>query len=98
MATCLTSEVMGLGPDDGIDHDAMLPPYRQLAEILKARVKRGDWQPGRPIASRVQLVQEYGIAHTTVARTIDVLVEEGVLVVVPRRGTYVAETAEGPGK
>ncbi|WP_415654059.1 GntR family transcriptional regulator, partial [Saccharomonospora xinjiangensis] len=34
---------------------------------------------------------EYGLARTTVRRAIKLLVEEGVVFVVPQRGTYVAE-------
>jgi len=71
-------------------------PYRQLADIIKARIKRGDWQPGQPIASEPQLVREYGIARTTVRRALDVLVEERVVWKVQGRGTYVGQPpAEG---
>ena len=77
--------------DAGIDHGAPLTPYRQLAEILRARIARGDWAPGRAIASETQLVQEYGLARSTVRRALDVLTEEGLIFVVPQRGRYVAE-------
>jgi DNA-binding GntR family transcriptional regulator len=80
---------MELGPDDEIDHGAPLPPYKQLAAILTARIERGDWQPDRAIPSEQRLVQQYGIARATVRRAIARLVEQGVLYVVPQRGTYV---------
>jgi|HigsolmetaAR206D_1030411.scaffolds.fasta_scaffold04358_3 Transcriptional regulators len=51
---------MELGPDDEIDHGAPLPPYKQLAAILTARIERGDWQPDRAIPSEQRLVQQYG--------------------------------------
>lgn len=82
---------MEFGPDDAIDYDGPVTPYRQLAAILKARIERGDWQPHRAIPSEARLVQEYGPARTTVRRAIALLVEEGVVYVVPQRGTYVAE-------
>ncbi|OKI14230.1 GntR family transcriptional regulator [Streptomyces sp. CB03911] len=81
---------MDYGPDDEIDYEAPTTPYRQLAAILKARIARGDWAPQRAIASESQLVQQYGLARSTVRRTIALLVEEGVLFVVPQRGTYVS--------
>jgi GntR family transcriptional regulator len=84
---------MDYGPDDAIDYEAPLTPYRQLAEILRARIVRGDWQPGRAIASESQLVQQYGLARSTVRRTIALLVQEGDLFVVPHRGTYVSRPA-----
>lgn len=80
-----------MDPDAEIDHDGMLTPYRQLADILRARIARGDWAPGRRIASENDLVQQYGIARTTVRRGIAVLVEEGLLTVVPQRGMFVTE-------
>ncbi|WP_229398849.1 GntR family transcriptional regulator [Micromonospora okii] len=76
-------------PDGRIDPGAPLAPYRQLAGILAARIRRGDWQPNRAIPSEAQLVQEYGIARATVRRAIAVLVDQDVLFVVPQRGTFV---------
>lgn len=91
---------MAYGPDDTIDHEAPLTPYRQLAEILRARIARGDWAPGRRIASETALVQQYGLARTTVRRAIAVLRDEGDVEVVPQRGTYVAQPApeDEPGE
>ncbi|MFI7022792.1 GntR family transcriptional regulator [Micromonospora sp. NPDC049900] len=83
-------------PDADIDHGAPLPPYRQLAGILTARIRRGDWQPNRAIPSEAQLVQEYGLARATVRRAIAVLVDQGVLFVVPQRGTFVKPESEQP--
>ncbi|WP_127355943.1 GntR family transcriptional regulator [Actinacidiphila soli] len=82
---------MVIDPDAEIDPGAPLTPYRQLAEILRARIQRGDWAPGRAIQSETQLVQQYGLARSTVRRAIAVLVEDGTLFVVPQRGTFVAE-------
>ncbi|GIJ22370.1 GntR family transcriptional regulator [Micromonospora lutea] len=83
-------------PDGDIDHGAPLPPYRQLAGILAARIRRGDWQPNRAIPSEAHLVQEYGLARATVRRAIAVLVDQGVLFVVPQRGTFVKPDSEQP--
>lgn len=100
MLTCRalpSVEIMAADPDAEIDHEGPVTPYRQLAEILKARIARGDWAEGRPIASETRLVQEYGIARTTVRRALDVLVEERVVWKVQGRGTYVGQPpAENP--
>jgi GntR family transcriptional regulator len=87
-----------MGPDDEIEHDGPVPPYRQLAEILRARIKAGEWGPNRPIPSEPQLVQRYGIARSTVRRALAVLIEDGLVYTVPQRGTYVAENALGPSR
>ncbi|WP_324605790.1 GntR family transcriptional regulator [Streptomyces sp. NRRL B-24484] len=80
-------------PDDAIDYEAPRTPYRQLAAILRARIARGDRQQGRAAAGDAQLVQQYGLARSTVRRTVALLVGGGVLSVVPQRGTYVATAA-----
>jgi GntR family transcriptional regulator len=82
---------MAVDPDAEIDHEGPVTPYRQLAEILKARIARGDWAEGRPIASETRLVQEYGLARSTVRRAIAVLAEEGAVWTVQGRGTYVGQ-------
>lgn len=82
---------MASNPDAEIDHEGPVTPYRQLAEILKARIARGDWAEGRPIASETRLVQEYGLARSTVRRAIAVLAEEQVVWTVQGRGTYVGQ-------
>ncbi|MGW4603756.1 GntR family transcriptional regulator [Streptomyces sp. NPDC004532] len=87
---------MAIDPDAEIDHEGPVTPYRQLAEILKARIARGDWAEGRPIASETRLVQEYGLARSTVRRAIAALAEDGVVWTVQGRGTYVGQpTVEG---
>jgi GntR family transcriptional regulator len=85
---------MAVNPDAEIDHEGPVTPYRQLAEILRARIARGDWAPGRPIASETRLVQEYGLARSTVRRAIAVLVEDGDVWKVQGRGTYVGQPPE----
>ncbi|MEF9521226.1 GntR family transcriptional regulator [Streptomyces sp. RB13] len=82
---------MATNPDAEIDHEGPVTPYRQLAEILKARIARGDWAEGRPIASENSLVQQYGLARTTVRRAIAALAEERVVWTVQGRGTYVGQ-------
>ncbi|MDN3240981.1 GntR family transcriptional regulator [Glycomyces tritici] len=80
--------------DAVIDHEAPTPVYAQLAAILRARIERGDWQPGRRIMSEAQLVQAYGLARETTRKAVRVLIEEGVLFTVPGRGTFVTDDGE----
>lgn len=72
-----------------IDPDGPVPYYRQLADMLREQIVRGDLPPGRAIPSASRLVQEYGVARGTALRAIRVLVEEGLCFVVPGKGTYV---------
>jgi GntR family transcriptional regulator len=90
-----TVSPMEYGPDDQVERDAPTPPFQQLAGILRARVKRGDWKPNRAIPSENTLADEYDLSRPTVRRAIAVLVEDGLVYAVPGRGTYVAEQKPG---
>ena len=77
----------------GVDHESNVPPYRQVAGILRARIQDGELAPKQRLPSIAGLVQEYGIARTTAAKALKVLVDEGLAEVVPGWGTYVTERA-----
>ena len=72
-----------------VDHDSNVPPYRQVAAILRERIGSGELGPHQRLPSIAGLVQEYGIARTTAAKALRVLVDEGLAEVVPGWGTYV---------
>jgi GntR family transcriptional regulator len=74
-----------------LDPDGPTPLYQQLAALLRARIDSGDLPPDRPIPSVARLVQEYGVARGTALHAVEVLREEGLVVVVPGRGTYVVD-------
>lgn len=67
-----------------------MPPYRQVAAILRGRIESGELRPHHRLPSIADLVQEYGIARTTAAKALKLLVEDGLAEVVPGWGTYVA--------
>jgi GntR family transcriptional regulator len=73
-----------------VDHGSPEPAYLQLAGILRARIKAGEWQSG-PLPSGPALEQEYGVGRDTVLRAISILRDEGLVFTVKRRGTYVAK-------
>ncbi|MFE5562161.1 GntR family transcriptional regulator [Streptomyces sp. NPDC056544] len=88
---------MEYGPDDQVQRDAPDAPFQQLAGILRARVKRGDWKPNRAIPGENALASEYGLSRPTVRRAIATLADEELLYALPGRGTYVAELKpQGP--
>ncbi|QOC89893.1 winged helix-turn-helix domain-containing protein [Micromonospora craniellae] len=65
-----------------IDPASGVPVYRQLADVLRARIVAGEWLPGARLPSETRLVQEYGIGRTTVRRAIAALRSAGVIEVV----------------
>lgn len=73
-----------------IDPHGKTPSYRQLADQLRARIERGDYQPRQPIPSLKQLQQETALAMGTIQRAVQILEDEGVVYTVPGRGTFVS--------
>ena len=67
-----------------------MPSYRQLADLLRARIETGDLAPGDLIPSETSLVQDTGLARGTVRRAMQVLRDEGAIVTIPGRGSFVA--------
>ncbi|HEV2373538.1 MAG TPA: winged helix-turn-helix domain-containing protein [Streptosporangiaceae bacterium] len=75
-----------------VDPDSPVPPYRQVAAYLRAQIERGELTPGRRLPSIADLVQTYGIARTTAAKALRVLIDDGLAEVSPGMGTYVRST------
>lgn len=67
-------------------------PHRQIADILRARIRNGDWGPGERLPSIPAIAQTFGVAKQTVQRTIDQLRVEGLLITKPGTGTFVRGT------
>ena len=76
--------------DDRIDPLGPLPPYRQIAAILRRRIESGQYPPDTRIPTESELVEAFEVARTTARRAIAVLREEGLIYTVPQRGSYVA--------
>lgn len=72
-----------------IDLRSAVPAYRQLASILREQIESGELAADQPVPSETTLVQRYGIARGTVRRAIEVLRDEGLVVTVQGRGSYV---------
>jgi GntR family transcriptional regulator len=63
--------------DTGIDYDSGVPPYRQLAAILRARIESGELS-GRLPGERM-MAQEWDVAHGTVRKALGLLRSEGLV-------------------
>jgi DNA-binding GntR family transcriptional regulator len=65
--------------------------YRQLATVLRDRIRSGELPPGRRMPSEKDLHDEFGLARETVRRAIAVLRAEGLIEVRHGHGTFVVE-------
>ena len=82
------------GNGDTIDHGVAMPVWRQLAAILRARILSGRLEPEHAVPSEKQLEQEFGTARGTVRKAVALLRDEGLVVTVAGRGSYVVTEAE----
>lgn len=65
------------------------PPYRQIAAWLRARITAGEFGQDVPLPSEKSLIETFGVARETARKAVQVLRDEGLVVTVPHRGTYV---------
>jgi GntR family transcriptional regulator len=72
-----------------VDHAGGVPPYQQLAEILRDQIASGELAAGQPIPSIAHLQQTYGLARTTVRKAVKILADEGLVNIVQGWGTFV---------
>lgn len=72
-----------------IDPLAPVPPYRQVAGILRRRIESGKYQLDARIPTESELVEEFEVARSTARRAVGVLRDEGLIYTVPNRGSYV---------
>ena len=63
--------------DDRIDPIAPVPPYRQIADILRRRIESGKYQPDTRIPTESELVEEFEVARTTARRAVACCVTKG---------------------
>lgn len=76
-----------------IDYEGAVPVWRQVYDLLRARIDSGEIPPGRPIPSKRALVEQLGVAGNTIEHAISQLKADGYVFGVQGRGVYVAATA-----
>jgi GntR family transcriptional regulator len=65
------------------------PQYRQIADLLRAAIDRGEYPPGSPFPSEPELAERYGVSRPTINRAVSILRGEGLVRVERGRGTIV---------
>jgi GntR family transcriptional regulator len=74
-----------------IDPLGPVPPYRQIAAIIKRGILSGQYPADTRIPTESELVEAYEVARSTARRAVAALREEGLVYTVAARGTYVAK-------
>lgn len=81
----------GRGPAAGRD-----AKYQLLADALRDQISTGALPPGSLLPSETELINGYGISRSTARAAIDLLRNEGLIVVHMGRGAYVRRDADRP--
>lgn len=74
-----------------VDYGSAVPPHRQVAEFIRARIRSGQLKPGDRVPGVTALMQEFGIARTTAGKVLALLREEDLITVVPGWGSFVKD-------
>ncbi|HVM13928.1 MAG TPA: GntR family transcriptional regulator [Egibacteraceae bacterium] len=77
---------MALG---SLDRSDDRPPYRQIADHLRAAIDRGDLAAGDKLPSEAELMRHYDVARMTARQAIQELRSEGRVVAEQGRGVFV---------
>ena len=72
--------------------DSYQPLRETVCEALRDAIRRGILEPGERLME-VQLAEELGISRTPVREAIRKLEQEGYVIMMPRRGTYVSDVS-----
>ena len=79
-----------------VDRFDPTPLYQQVARGIRDMIKTGELKPRDAVPSESTLVANHGIARETARRAIALLREEGWVVTLPQRGTFVADNPRHP--
>lgn len=78
-----------------INRDRPVPPYRQLAAIIRGRVQSGELAPGARLPAILAMAAEYQVSVPTVRKALALLKDEGLVTGVGGYGTFVSEELPG---
>lgn len=79
-----------------IDHEAPAYLYETLANLIAHRIEIGELEPNSALPGESRLAREYGVSLGTARSALRVLREQGLVVTLRHKGTYVAKREKAP--
>lgn len=73
---------------------AFSPLYQQIKTLILQSLQAGEWKPGEPIPSEMELAARFRVSQGTVRKAIDELAAENLVIRRQGKGTFVATHAE----
>jgi len=71
-----------------------VPLYRQIKRLITESLVSGEWAPGSPIPSEMELAQRYSVSQGTVRKAVSELASQKILVRHQGKGTFVASHSQ----
>jgi GntR family transcriptional regulator len=71
-----------------ISEETGVPLYLQIRNLLRERIRLGEWSAEEPMPTEEELVEHFGVSRTTVRQAMSDLSNEGLVVRRPGRGTF----------
>ena len=72
-----------------LDKKSSIPLYFQVKELIKEKIKSGEWENNEKIPNELELVKQFNVSRSTIRQAILELVNEGLLIRKKGRGTFV---------
>ncbi|MBC8142037.1 MAG: GntR family transcriptional regulator [Armatimonadetes bacterium] len=70
-----------------------VPKYRQVEARLREEIAANIWQAGDRLPGEYELASRFSVAYLTMRQAIGNLIDDGILIRVRGKGTFVADTA-----
>jgi GntR family transcriptional regulator len=74
-----------------IDHAIKSPRYIQVYSTVRDWIYQGSYKPGSRLPTEEELCRLFAVSRITTRKAVDMLVDEGLVVRQPGRGTFVVE-------
>ena len=71
------------------DRQSRVPLYMQLKDLIIKKIQLGEYKPGSMVRTEHELCEEYGISRYPVRQALGDLADEGYIIRVRGRGTFV---------
>jgi GntR family transcriptional regulator len=74
--------------DAALSDDTGVPLYVQIRNLLRERIRLGEWAADEPMPTEEEFVGHFGVSRTTVRQAMGDLVRDGLVVRKAGRGTF----------
>lgn len=79
---------------EALSSPAFQPLYQQIKSLITQSLMAGEWGPGEPIPSEIELASRFNVSQGTVRKAINELADQNLLIRHQGKGTFVASHAE----